>query len=303
MSWKKFSWIGMVGVLLVVGGLILAFVFGAIFIIHISGIDRSLNTGPAIWGQFGDFLGGTFGILLTAGSALLVIETIRKQVEHEQIRAFEAKFFDLASYNKSISEKIFNPSKSDLCNRIKDVKDELIQFCKENPKENLSKDVLRDSFLKQFGTSILHDPAEVAKYYKGLENKSERYQGLNPLSITDKNGTSYGAIDKPRIEFLGSYFRSLISVFNLLESAKSLSEIQKSDYAYFLTSQQSEDEHFLIALHYSSLSSSWLTEKAGTATDLIEKFNIIRNIPSGFLPNINFKELFPRVEFEWERFK
>ena len=56
-----------------------------------------MDIDPAQWGQFGDFLGGTWGLPLTAGSALLIVETIRKQDEHEKIRSFESRLHFLVN--------------------------------------------------------------------------------------------------------------------------------------------------------------------------------------------------------------
>jgi len=68
--------VGKLGVAFIRWGLLLAGSSGLVFMINLFCQTQSWKIDPAIWGQFGDFLGGTWGVLLTAGSALLIIETI-----------------------------------------------------------------------------------------------------------------------------------------------------------------------------------------------------------------------------------
>ena len=89
---KNASGVGKLGGILVTLSLPMALISGMVFYFNISNRNWGLDIDPAIWGQFGDFLGGTWGTLLFVGSSLLIIESIKKQTEHEQIRSFEAQF-------------------------------------------------------------------------------------------------------------------------------------------------------------------------------------------------------------------
>ena len=68
-----------------------------------SSLSIQLPIDPEIWGQFGDFVGGTLGVIFSLISVMLVVWTFKTQNETAETQRFNDLFFELPSGDSAYS--------------------------------------------------------------------------------------------------------------------------------------------------------------------------------------------------------
>jgi hypothetical protein len=102
---------------------------------------------------------------------------------------------------------------------------------------------------------------------------------------------------------LSHYYRHLFQTVKYVNEKKGLDYKRKYAYVKILRAQLSTHEQAL--LFFNSLSEMGMPweRKAGLSDDqkLITKYNLIKNIPTGFITAINVRTYYPNVYYEGEK--
>ncbi|HPI12515.1 MAG TPA: putative phage abortive infection protein [Catalimonadaceae bacterium] len=312
MNWlglKNSSKIGIWGGNLIIAGLVLAGITSLIFIVNLCNQELSLTIDSEKWGHFGDFIGGTWGVLLTAGSAMLIVETIRKQDEHEQVRSFESKFFNLLDYQRKISEKLFEGSQGDW------IKSSLITLRQEleshNPSNQFSlnppssETKIKYFYLRNFGIANNYSKSEVLKILNKVNNDNLSYfhqPGPEPLvaGVEGKISFSPGKYETTLVSnkfpgILTVFFKHLFGLYLFIEnsSPKNFSSDQKKSYGRMVNAFLSIEEQALILMNsQTQLGEAWRTTTPNkNELSLLNFYSVSRNIPSDYFIEIDLEEL------------
>ena len=316
MNWlgfKNSGWQGKTGTLLVFGGLGLALISAIIFVSKIPGKDFKKEIDPTIWGQFGDFLGGTWGVLLTAGSAMLIVETIRKQDEHERIRAFESQFFFLVKEQKKLQAQLL--SNRWFFDSIEKIKSNIVTFYSTREFTNHSEPppskVLLYYYLVEFGKSCNYTDNglneklnEISDQFKGFF-QSRRYGDYSMIdSDKGKILTDTGNFNTQNMSLqFSTYLRHLFGIYSYLNNNSLLTLDEKLTYSRIVRSSLTTEEQFIIFLNsLSPLGANWEISGDNQVSNnkmLITKYSLIRNIPKEYLYKIAVHEFYPAIKFEW----
>lgn len=119
-----------------------------------------------------------------------------------------------------------------------------------------------------------------------------RLHQIEKLNCDDKE--YYGFQDE-----IGNYFRLLYQAVTFVETQPNLSYQERYKYIKILRGQMSNMEE--VILFYNSLCDfglAWEYDRLKNATDLITKYNLIKNIPQN-LTKISFEKFYPNVYYEY----
>jgi len=141
--------------------------------------------------------------------------------------------------------------------------------------------------------------AEDSIYYKNLKYQNRKiFNGLKKPSMnnTDEkffNGNQY---------LLGHYFRHMFQTVKYIDqqSLWILSKIEKYDYIKTLRAQMSNYEQALFFINsLTQLGEKWEFENPD-GKELISKYNLIKNLPQHFIPDMEPQFYYPKVKYEWK---
>lgn len=308
----KMNWLGLkhstptaiLGGNLIVAGLVLAVISGLLFVINLCFQDFNLKIDSEKWGNFGDFIGGTWGLLVTAGSALLIVETIKqqqtqienqttqinKQEENERIRAFEARLIILINAYQE-KKRIELPD-------IKSSAQSLLDFInmKDNELSNNAK--IKNAYYLTFGNALKGIPKSTERIL--AEN---RYQTSNPETsqilsqgIINEN---YGSTHQSHEDLL----RIILAIYKMINAEPNLAFGERLKYGELIRVMLSEEELILIAA-FSQTDSGidferTRNEPVDTNQRLITKYSIIRNLAVDVFGQGILQNLFAEIHFCW----
>ncbi|RZT93579.1 putative phage abortive infection protein [Ancylomarina subtilis] len=101
---------------------------------------------------------------------------------------------------------------------------------------------------------------------------------------------------------LGHYFRHLFQAVKFIDQQPAwlFSKVDKYEYAKILRAQMSNYEQALLFINsLTVLGRNWeYNNKEGKR--LISEYHMIKNLPQHFIPNMNPKDYYPDVNFEWK---
>lgn len=184
-------------------------------------IGRTLfNWGGAIdnetWGQFGDFIGGIVGTLISYISVRLLVRNLRVQMKSNQQQAESnrqnAKVFELQQFNEMF-KLLFNQYQDTISNY-------------------------------RHGTDLMGRKAlsaiakEVMQHGETIQGDTYPEREADALGIYDSFYVNYH-------EVAPIHFRIIYRIFQLIDEAE-ISEIQRRDVAKIMRCQLSEEELFLL---------------------------------------------------------
>lgn len=268
-----------------------------------------------VFGQFGDFVGGVIGTVLTLLSIMLLYYTfvltkqqIKSQQRQQEKTQVEARFFELLKIHRENAEKIKEENKG--FSVFKKYVDEInknygcIKIYESQKESSISlNDVISISYLIFFYGVKTPEGLNTIKEVL-LQNKSNiDIKFIDGFSKEEKKTLSGGH----EIE-LGHYFRHLYQIVKYINERNIdiLSYKERYDYIKILRAQLTTYEQ--IILFWDSLSPlgmSWEfrernKQKPDKNKQLITKYNLIKNIPAKFAdgdvkPNI----FYPEVNFDW----
>jgi hypothetical protein len=99
---------------------------------------------------------------------------------------------------------------------------------------------------------------------------------------------------------LSHYYRHLFQTVKYVNEKKGLDYRRKYEYVKILRAQLSTHEQALLFFNsLSEMGSPW-EQKLGLTDNqrLITKYNLVKNIPAGFVTSVNIKTLYPDVHYE-----
>lgn len=114
-----------------------------------------ISTNNNYWGDFGSFVGGLSGALLSFITVILLAFTLKKQIYSNRISRFESSFFELIQMNRSLFEKL---------NRL----DYIPKEFKHSTNENVYKIIIEHS------SNITEDDGYFESISKVINNKFDR---------------------------------------------------------------------------------------------------------------------------------
>lgn len=289
---KAYSLVGKLGFWFVAGGTFLALISALIFVTRVSGeTNLCFDIDPTVWGQFGDFLGGTWGILLTAGSALLIIETIQKQDKHEQMRSFESRLHFLISAYQ-------DRRKSELSELKASANHLVANFNRINPPSLDQMQRMEYSYYMTFGKTLNGlpmTPWEILAKIRYQDDGSTANQILGEMSEQRFSPSS----DYSHFDLL----LLILGIYERINEEVSLSFEVKLKYGEQMRLLLSEEELILIAAfsftHIGADFEQTGYRKSDANFRLITKYSIIRNLAVNIFGQGVLQNLFEDIHFSW----
>ena len=312
--------------LIIIGTCFTAF-FGLEFIFNSGG----LTCGPidaAIWGQYGDVVGGFVGTIVALVGVLLLFETLKEQRRTYTKQQVETRFFELLKLHRDNVTEMHSKGNEGR-NVFIDIKDEFHDLYGWVTKwYTLEKSGVTETVWKKNVVQIVY-----LIIFFGVDNSSTEYLKMRIKQIMS-NDTAYtefetyclttliSSHEKTKTENkdktkdqrsylkydghqsrLGHYYRHLFQTVKYINEQPTGLFTYKEKYDYIKTLRAQLGTHEQALLLYNSISplgEPW--ELATTITDenhkLITKYNLLKNIPFGFTKGINPKDYYPNIFYE-----
>jgi hypothetical protein len=265
--------------------------------------------------DFESFVNGYIGSFFLLISIVILILTLSSQMKSNQLQQFETKFLDLLKlHRENVSELTLNNKKQRsvfiiLRNEFQD----LYEIVKEDykDKEDLkNKEKANITYLIFFfGLGMTSTPIvkNLLSYYDSqlIENilsKVEFYRKRNRYSdlkhLNKFNLDSYYPFNGHQSR-LGHYFRHLFQTIKYIDDQNFLTPKDKYFYAKTLRAQLSN--HELAIFFYNSISILGKEWSNYGKTDLIKKYQLIKNLPlQNFTYEINPEDFYEQ-DYEWHK--
>ena len=301
---QQWSWRYYLALSLSVFGLILIAYF---LLLEPAFNDWSYKINPDLSAKFGSFIGGFIGTLFSLAGVLLLFETLISQKIAFQKQQFENKFFELLKiYRENVKEMEHKPSVGPkvhgrsvfvaLKKQYGEIYKKINQIVKEENCEIDKKDIVNISFLIQF--IGIGDTS-----YPILDKYLEKYKTSHKDLIDKINFVfSFEARSGSKIDGhqsrLGHYYRHLYQTVTFIDKTEYLSNDEKYFYVKTIRAQMST---FELAMFFINALSDFGQPWTIGDPSLIMKYKLIKNIPSGFVFDINPKDYFPMKYEEDDR--
>lgn len=307
---------------------IFAIVIFILFLLNRHPISTKLPVDTNIFGNYGALVGGISAALLSLAGVLLIIQTINEQRRSNYKSSIESRFFELVRlHRENVSEteskgkkgrRVFHsiygewleavkqnkkhfyeidfPSDVDRMRKISEIAYYTIFYGVNNTMQNRTLELIKET--------INHTPTydRFQSWFIDFSQWHERIRNSNlHRSRKEKN---YLPIDGHQSR-LGHYFRHLFQTVNFINDAD-LSFNEKYKYIKTLRAQLSDFEQALFFLNsLTKLGAAWeLDDEVKDPNKmLITKYDLIKNIPQQLLGNLNPKDYYPGVHFEYENIK
>lgn len=216
-----------------------------------SSFSLELPIDHAIWGQFGDFVGGTLGTIFSLISVVLVVWTFNIQNKTAETQRFNDQFFELLHLYQSEVNELNGQSE-----RIVDVR--------RNKRRRISLRITKEKV--QYNNKDFFD--EEKKIIQG------RYRNLKSYELNKTRCVSYYMLfyTENRSK-MSAYFRTLYRIFELIDNSKLINEYQKKEYAKIVRAQLTESELFF--LRYNAM-----TLYGEPFVFYINKYHILKHLPA-----------------------
>lgn len=276
-----------------------------------------------VFSSYGTLVGGILGALFSLAGVFLLIATLEAQEKAISIQEknyekqlFESKFFDLIKMYRDNSveinikdrygKKVFLMMQREFyqCKLIIDAYNEtLIDKLSEHDRINIA-------YLSFFFGAV-GETSEVI-----LKERLSEYNLHVPYIIEMFKKSQEGIRESEKFPYepfeghqsrLGHYFRHLYQTVKYVDEQPRDLFSYKNKYSYLkiLRAQLSTQEQaFLFLNSLSDLGKAW--EKKEGLNDnqkLITKYNLIKNIPTGYTHGINVRDYYPQVKFEGDQKK
>lgn len=145
-----------------------------------------------------------------------------------------------------------------------------------------------------------HRDAEKSIYYKNLKYTT-RNIFYNDLTVPPSNNTDEKFFSGNQY-LLGHYFRHMFQTVKYIDqqSLWILSKSEKYDYIKTLRAQMSNYEQALFFINsLTQLGEKWEFRKKN-GKELISDYNLIKNLPQHFIPDLEPQFYYPKVKYEWK---
>ena len=205
---------------------------------------------PEIWGQFGDFFGGTFGVFLSLLSVMLVVWTFKTQNRTAETQKFNDIFFELLH--------LYQSEVKDLCGQS-----EKIINVEEVPEKDSVK-VTKEHISYDNKDFFDEEKWKVQKNYKNQKSfEKNRVRSVSYYMLFYIENRSK----------IAAYFRTIYRIFELIDKSNLITESQRKEYAKIMRAQLTESELFF--LRYNSM-----TAYGEQFVEYINKYHILKHLPA-----------------------
>lgn len=208
--------------------------------------DTTLPIDTEKWGQFGDFVGGTLGIILSLISVVLIAWTFQTQNKIAETQRFNDLFFELLHLYRSqvhemsskyVDMQMGKNDSGDMEKRIKSIVE-----CNDKDFFEIEKEKIQQKYTNQ------------KNYDNNIQTASQIYQSFYADNI-----------DK-----MSAYFRTLYRIYDLLDNSK-LDEQHIKEYLKIVRAQLTESELFFI--RYNAM-----TEYGKNFVKYINKYHVLKHL-------------------------
>lgn len=311
-----------------------------IFLFKTTSLSTSLPIDSSIFADYGTLVGGIGAALFTLATILLIIQSLNQQSEQftdqntqQRIEQIESKFFRLLDLHRQNVNEMDSKGKSgkqvviDIYDEFHDLYDSVSKwytFDKSNGKEEREwrSKIAKISYLVMFYGIGNKTTDKLKLEIKNIVNNDEFYnkefepQFLNHMinSQVEKRADNERKLKQKRAYIqhdghqsrLGHYYRHLFQTVNYInkQPVELMNYNEKYNYIKTLRAQLTTHEQAL--LFYNSLTNfgeAWeLSQDVKSPNDcLITKYNMIKNVPPGFTGNLNPKDYYPNVFYEFDK--
>lgn len=212
-------------------------------------LSFKLPINPEIWGQFGDFVGGTLGVAFSLISVMLVVWTFNTQNKTAETQRFNDLFFELLHLYQSEVDELCGSSQIIDSMEKKDDGKIRVQGKDWNYNNKDYFDFEKEKIQKKYRNrkSYIENIKQSVNYYMlfYIENRSK----------------------------IGAYFRTLYRIYELIDCSSEISEKQKKEYSKIVRAQLTESELFFI--RYNAM-----TIYGKSFVKYINKYNILKHLPA-----------------------
>lgn len=297
---NKWYWTTWVALVLSILSLILIILFG----LNPNFNDGSGNLNPGLADNFGSFIGGLIGPILSIAGFFLIYETIIRQQQLFKLQQFENRYYELLRYHRDNVQQMSYRLPQSKSGETVSGTTFFIFAVKEYDKLLSLIEKIADETLKEYElievTHVIHFygvsnsiiptlTSALAKYDLNMINKI--IKKLQKIKSKYDSKTVYFSGQQHR---LNHYWRHLSQVYKFIDGARFLSEKQKYEYAKTLRAQLSQQE--LIYFFYNSLSRHG---KNWHKKNYINKYQIIKNLPKELGNTISPIKYYPEVKYDW----
>ncbi len=303
----------LLGVAIVVGGLSFIHVF---LLIAPSFNDWSFGIESELAGRFGNFIGGYVGSVFLLLSVVLLYFTLANQREMFQIQQFENRFYQMLRIARENSNEV--ESKGENGRRVFiSIKEEVekafrIIVAQDKKGEIMEKDKINLAYLITFygaGPSsreqLKIDKVVVLGNKELVENVIAHFAREYDKAKFMNEGCPRH--ERQYLEFdghqsrLGHYYRHLFQTVSYVNDQRLLSYEKKYQYVRTLRAQLSTHEQAIFFFNsLSTMGRPWEAYVKDFNKKLVTKYNLIKNIPQGFIGDIDFKKYYPDIHYEGE---
>ncbi|MFN0213649.1 MAG: putative phage abortive infection protein, partial [Saprospiraceae bacterium] len=292
---------------LIRSGLILLIFTTLLFLLKSGEVDFSKPLNTNIFDHFGSFIGGLLGAFFSLAGVYLLILNLKSQ-ELDFIRQqVENRFFELLKIHRENCNEIILQDKKGreifkwLQKEIYKCY-EVVSDTNNKTKENIQQgDMINIAYISFYFGAVGQYSSKLVRNY--LKNISSDF--LNVLiaefenrrdEITQKEKFPYKLFDGHQSR-LDHYFRHIYQTVRYVDQIPNhvLSYRNKYEYITTFRAQLNTQEQVLLFFHsLSSIGTKW--EMKG-AEKLITKYNLIKNIPEGYVSYINLRDYYPDVKY------
>ena len=224
-----------------------------------STFDTTLPIDTDKWGHFGDFVGGTLGIILSLIGVVLVAWTFQTQNKTAETQRFNDLFFELLHLYQSEVKEL--NGKNERIVGVKKKKNEEKKFTIETEQIQYTDKDFFDEEKKKIQDRYQHLTAYEDNIQKAINYYMEFYV---------KNRSKMAA-----------YFRTLYRIFELIDKTDLIGEQHKKEYAKIIRAQLTESELFF--LRYDAM-----TFYGHQFIEYLNRYRVLKHLPAFEL--LEFKE-------------
>lgn len=224
-----------------------------------STFDTSLPIDTEKWGQFGDFVGGTLGIILSLISVVLIAWTFQTQNKIAETQRFNDLFFELLHLYQS---------------EVKELNGENERIVGVKKKKNEEKKFTIETEQIQYTDKDFFD--EEKKKIQDRYQHSTAYEDNIPKAIND-----FMVFYVKNRSKMAAYFRTLYRIFELIDKTDLIGEQHKKEYAKIIRAQLTESELFF--LRYDAM-----TFYGHQFIEYLNRYRVLKHLPAFEL--LEFKE-------------
>lgn len=252
----------------------------------------------------GSFLSGMIGVLVAISSTILLFVNFIYQTITTRHVQIENTVFKLIDYHKeNISRFAIYSLKGERFEGYEaiEILNEKFKLLFHLVNEKLTVSDIKEKinityllFFYGFKEGVFNTVKDrLNKYTESEFNSFIEYLTRRPPDVS-YCGSDF-SISESSQHLLGHYFRNIYNIVKFLDKEKSLSNSSKEFYIKLLRTQLSNSEIWLLFINsLSEIGSNW------NNMGFIEKYQLIKNLPSNYHPQINPKEFYPSIIFEYE---